>query len=54
MWSCDAVEVGKDYVVATAAALEVKPFKPRSGVVIHTTDAEAQEAETTAGSEYTE
>ena len=44
--------VSKDYMVIKAAALEVKTFKPRSGVVIHTNDEEAKEAEMQGGSEW--
>lgn len=46
-----AVNVRRDYLVTKAAALEVKTFKPRSGVTIHTNDQEAKEAEMQAGSE---
>lgn len=36
-----------------AAAIEVAPFRPRSGVTIHTTDEEAKQAEMQAGSKDT-
>lgn len=35
-----------------AQSVDVKPFKPRSGVTIHTNDEEAKEAEMQGGSEY--
>lgn len=47
-----SVSVDKDYMVNKAAALEVKTFKPKSGVVIHTNDEEAKQAEMQAGSEW--
>ena len=48
-----AVKVDRNYVVEKAAAIQVKPFKPRSGVVIHTNDEEAKEAEMNAGCKFT-
>lgn len=41
----------KVYIMACACKVEVKPFVPRSGVIIHTSDEEAKEAEMSAGSE---
>ena len=35
-------------------AVQVKPFKPRSGVTIHTNDEEAKQAEMQGGSKITE
>ena len=43
------VEVTKEYIVEVAYKLEVKKFVPRSGVVIHTNDEEAKQAEMGAG-----
>ena len=34
----------RGYITGKAAAVEVSPFQARSGIVIHTTDAEAQAA----------
>ena len=50
--SCDvcAVEVGRAYMCEKAGRVEVPPFKPRSGVTIHTSDEEAKEAEMQGGS----
>ena len=55
--SCDchvpAVTVGREYMREKVGRVEVKPFKPRSGVTIHTSDEEAKEAEMQGGSECT-
>ncbi len=52
--SCDchvtAVKVGREYMSEKAAAMKIEPFKPRSGVTIHTNDEEAKEAEMQGGS----
>ena len=49
---CDAVEVDQAYMVDRACEMTVKLFKPKSGVVIHTSDEEAKEAELGSGSAY--
>ena len=40
---CAAVN-DRAYIANKAASIEVTPFTPKTGVVIHTTDAEAQAA----------
>lgn len=37
-----------------ASAVKVEPFKPRSGITIHTNDEEAREAEMQSGSQFTD
>ena len=46
-----AVEVDRVYMVGRACEVAVKPFQPKSGVVIHTNDEEAKEADMAAGGE---
>ncbi len=41
----------RKYIVEKAAGVEVEPFKPRSGVTIHTNDEEAKQEEANSGSE---
>ena len=44
-----AVEVQESHILEVAAQMEVKKFEPKSGVVIHTSDEEAKQAESGPG-----
>ena len=43
----------RQYIKEKVSSIKVEPFKPKSNIVIHTTDSEARAAEQSSASEFT-